>query len=364
MAGQIIIDNVAVAEDFINESERQATKSDDAGRVAKLEADGYLHAAFIRDRLAKAAFKSIDGSTTPVSVKLTDSGDVIETDSGVTGLDDFLGFVEDNYAPAITLPAFLNSTSGAFAAASATISVTANAGDNRILLVHLYHVAGETQPTAATWNSISLTLVDTNTSTDSVTTWIAIIGDSVSNETHDLVFTGGSTGGGNVRSIVVLTYDGTDQTTPNGGLDSVGSGSTPLSTASIPANQGYSKYVAGAYCLSPTTLDTAGMTSRFSALVGSTYSKVSDIDAIYGQDFTMSRTGGSSPLFLIGIALNSAETPPELNLLYKDVIGGFSGLTIGSMYYISATAGAISTTVTAVQVGQAISATEILIIRA
>lgn len=43
----------AEASDFINESERDGTKANDAGRVAKLESDGFLTPAFIRDVSAR-----------------------------------------------------------------------------------------------------------------------------------------------------------------------------------------------------------------------------------------------------------------------------------------------------------------------
>jgi hypothetical protein len=43
----------AVASDFINNAQRNGTKANDAGRVPKLESDGYLHFDFLKDIKSK-----------------------------------------------------------------------------------------------------------------------------------------------------------------------------------------------------------------------------------------------------------------------------------------------------------------------
>lgn len=66
MAGNITAGSTAKASDFINNSERDTTASNDAGRVAKLEDDGKLHPAFIGGLVADITVgEDIDGSTTP-----------------------------------------------------------------------------------------------------------------------------------------------------------------------------------------------------------------------------------------------------------------------------------------------------------
>jgi len=57
--------NDILASDFINESERNATKTNDVGRVPKLESDGYLQPSFIRDVSARVTLAG--NYTTPAS---------------------------------------------------------------------------------------------------------------------------------------------------------------------------------------------------------------------------------------------------------------------------------------------------------
>ena len=64
-----------------------------------------------------------------------------------------------------------------------------------------------------------------------------------------------------------------------------------------------------------------------------------------------------------GFAQEAASLNAAVNLVPKGFLGGFSGLTIGALYYLSGTAGAITTTrpTNAVLAGRAVSATQIKI---
>jgi len=62
----IITGQNGVASDFINESQKNATPSNDEGRVPKLEANAKLNNAFIEDNASDIVVgEDIDGSTTP-----------------------------------------------------------------------------------------------------------------------------------------------------------------------------------------------------------------------------------------------------------------------------------------------------------
>lgn len=97
MAGQINTGDDALASDFINESERDATPANDEGRVAKLESDGRIGAFFTRIGLTINAGETINGATLPVPVYQDKSdGELYACDANDTGKLKFIGFAISN----------------------------------------------------------------------------------------------------------------------------------------------------------------------------------------------------------------------------------------------------------------------------
>lgn len=104
-----------------------------------------------------------------------------------------------------------------------------------------------------------------------------------------------------------------------------------------------------------------------------TWTNVTGYDAYFSVACTVDVTGtcrlahadtsGQWTTNVIGISSSSAGYREGCNIVLQGVIGGFSGLTVGSIYYLSNTNGAISTTAGTVSkvVGLAISATQIMI---
>lgn len=85
MAGNIVQGQNANASDFINKSERDATKTNDAGRVPKLEASGFLSEQFLNKGKASITYNQdgkiatfVDTRSSPnVTYTLTWTGDFL-----------------------------------------------------------------------------------------------------------------------------------------------------------------------------------------------------------------------------------------------------------------------------------------------
>jgi len=82
-----------VAEDFIDEAERDATPSNDEGRVAKLQDDAKVHPIFTKNGFEADAGEIINGGTTPVPVyqNKTDN-EVYQCDADDNTKYKFIGF--------------------------------------------------------------------------------------------------------------------------------------------------------------------------------------------------------------------------------------------------------------------------------
>lgn len=73
----------------------------------------------------------------------------------------------------------------------------------------------------------------------------------------------------------------------------------------------------------------------------------------------------SAKLRFIGFAISNSTNGNPITVTTNGIVGGFSGLTVGSIYYVQDTAGSIGTTpgTNKIPVGVAISTTQILIIK-
>ncbi len=349
----ITADSTIRADDFIEESERNATKTNDSDRAPKLESDGFLHNDFLRGKRTYDSYTAIDGSTTPKPVAVSGLGVISLANiyAGSLYSRGFNGFIVTDYDPTtVVIPGYLGSSVG-----SGTNSITAPAGNDRVIVLTLR--AGATEPTAFTWNSISFVKVDSIVdyyAGQDLALWIAAIGNSGTDETFSLVTTGGS---GTIDTIG-CTYDKTDQTTP-WSRDNKGNSGGGNVTFDINMPDGYGRYVA---CIAPSANSyVPGLPSTWTQRAqAAAECRAGDYD---GTDIDEMSTGTSNfHQAAIVAALNSAETADSQEIIESGIVGGFSSLTIGGRYYISGT-GTISLTGTGALIGEAISATEILMIK-
>jgi len=87
----------ALASDFITESEKDATPSNDAGRVPQLESDGKLDGYFTKNGFKPNAGATINGATLPVPVYQNKSdNEVYACDGNDTAAMKFIGFAITN----------------------------------------------------------------------------------------------------------------------------------------------------------------------------------------------------------------------------------------------------------------------------
>ena len=86
-----------LASDFINNSTRNGTPSNDAGRVPKLESDGKLHGFFTKNGAVVNAGETLNGATLPVPVyqNKTDN-ELYACDANDNTKYKFIGFVTSN----------------------------------------------------------------------------------------------------------------------------------------------------------------------------------------------------------------------------------------------------------------------------
>lgn len=314
-----------------------------------------------------STWEPINGSSTPVAARVDTDGKVTTADADDTSLDSFDGFVTSNLS-AQTPAAFLNSTSGG---ASTTFSHTANAGTDRVVLYIWFsrNSAGNpTKPTGVTWNGNAMTeVVSSVGNRGGIAVWRYIAGTNGSNQTGDVVVTGSTGTVG--QAHYAFTYQYVDQTTPIASSGSETLGSSSASAIQITPTHSYALALAaslfadgsgGANITEPT-----GHTARYDVgdasiadrNVSDGYYRGISLKTIQ-QNFDSSQEVNAIVLFFN----NSISTTCPL------VVAGevtLSGLTIGSPYYVSNTAGSISTTpgATSIRVGKAFSSTKLFILQ-
>lgn len=347
------------ASQFIYKSQRQAVKADDHGRIPKLEDDGFLTSEFVKNVVSLPLLESLDGTTTPKAV-LFQSGAVLPSDAG-NNRSGFYGFVRKNVTG--VKAEFLNG--GDFGTAT-TESITLNAGNSRIMIVQLNYalVGGTSGPTSVTWNGNTMTLLmEQHGSRSGMSVYYFVAGDSVSNETGDLVVTGGSA----IAGKIVGNWQNVNQSAPfqDSDLQAFTSGnSTSITVDRAEATQP----VIQVYCArnGNTTTQSSGLTKRYSDATARFWADA-EVDGIGSQTLTTSHTGGSFDATERGVAggfilANDLSLAESVEVWNAGIIDGFTGLTVGASYFVDdASAGAIATDGGGAKVGIAISDTQILI---
>lgn len=320
--------------------------------------EGKIDPSFLKFAKKFDTFQQLDGSTTPLPVALLSAGAVAKSDANQSGIDNFIGFVKGDYSASSALPDYLGGTAGNFPNGATTYSLTAPAGNDRVITVFMWHYNGYTPPTSMVWNGTSFSLLKTQAHNgNTLNVWQAVIGSSVSSQTFNVVMTGGNRSGNNASAQSSMVHADVDQVAPYSEVQSNGGSGGSYTTPAIAHNQGYGLFLAGA-AYTGTTITNSGYVDR------QTSGGIRGGEIIGGAGLQVSATRFSS-LGVAGISLNSAKDPVEVEVFYTDIVAGFTGLTIGAKYYVQNVDGTIGTAVgaTSILVGIAVSATEILIVR-
>lgn len=303
-------------------------------------------------------YDNFDASTTPIPVAITTDGSLLQAEAdGASGARlGFHGFTKTNASSGVVT--YLGGGTSSLNS-SISFSVTAPAGVNRYMLVFTHATGSPVITTNVSWNGSSLTSLDTETTDSSnniSTVWGKAIGTSVTDETYTVEATGGS---GTYHATHVLVYSNVDQTTGIADADSAWANSTSVTTPSLTKSKAYSMFVYGGTTSGGSiTLSNSGTTVR--ANTGSNRFKTGDFYSTANNTFTVT-PDSSNRTNAIGVVLNGAGT--TCGLYTGRVVDGFTGLTPGSIYYLSNTIGTIGTSAgsTSIPVGTALSATQLLI---
>lgn len=307
-----------------------------------------------------STLREFDGSTTPVPLYINAGGYLQVAEADVTEKAHFIGF-----SPATVTDVYPDLLSSG-QSTSASFSATGNAGTNRVLILQVGASRGGASdvimPTSATWGATSLTSLDSDIVAGDFGQRIfyAVVGTSGSNQAQTLTITGGTY---DSLGVTYSFWDNVNQSDPIGAsLQSTGT-STSASSTITPER-------ATSIVLGLLTRGNTGGTSWNDGLVDYQSIAGGDIDTnaasvawheLSANAFDASITSNS--WILMALELNT-NTAGSARVRMSGVQDGFSGLTIGSAYYVSNTEGVLSTTpgTTTVLVGKAVSATELLIV--
>lgn len=346
-------------DDYINESEADATPANDAGKAVKLESDGKMSDFFLNTQFREllSTYETIDGATTPKPVVVLPDGTVATSDANNNDFDDFFGFVTE--AITATPGAFLNKTNGAGAT---TFSHTVNAGTDRYVVVAWTGAENGTTPTVptgVTWDGNAMTEIISIAGTNSaVSFWGYPAGSNGSSDTGDVVITGASAG--EIARTYALNYEYIDQSTPV--ADTYSTDVLSASGTSGEQHTDTNGIAVIGVASRVSTADGDGI-DRYNGTAGTLADYIGDELSYKGEEgIAWTTTGGPSQTSIASFALNNSVTV-DCRVKFGGIIGGFSGLTPGSIYYVQNTRGTIGTSPgsTSIQVGRAISATQILI---
>lgn len=339
----------------INESGRNATPSVDVDKLVKLEADGYLSANFVRQKIALTTFETFN-ITTPTPAMINSDGTILRSSAAASsGRQKFHGFI-NNIDTTALLPRYV----GGSESNSNTFSLTVPAGTNRYLLVFSYQTgSGVVQPTAMTWNGSALTrLTTTGTPNSFVEVWGLALGTGASTTANVVV----SSAAGSFVSHQAVVYDNVRQVSSIADSDVAASASvSTLSTPSLTAVDPFSLFVYGGTSSVDVTLAIGSTTLRQNSSQVANRARTGDF-SLLGNSVATVTTGSSAAIALSGIVLRAAAAiAVDLNL--DRVVGGFTGLTPGANYFVSNTTGQISTSAgtLSIPVGIALTATQIYV---
>lgn len=296
---------------------------------------------------------AIDGSVTPVPVAMQSDGFVAPSDAdGGSALQKFVGFMTDVLTGFFPTFKYVASTVN-----TTPQSLTIPAGTNLLLIVTAGEYGAGSLPTGYTFNGVAMTAGATaSNSGENEKMWYLPLGTLASPLTANLVRTGGS-----IEGQVALVYDNVDQASPIQATGTSSAGSDPLLTVT----GAYNTIVCTTGGGNPVSVSNAGFTQRYfndgvsGVKLGGDFQAAGNVTVVFGN--------GGATTHGIAVALKTATSGvsvPQGTMVMSGIMSGFTGLTPGADYYVSNTAGTISTTAgtTVIKCGKALSATELLIV--
>lgn len=325
----------------------------DAGKIPKLDASGKLDVSFLDVPLATMpSLQAIDGTTTPQAVGMI--GDTLAKSEATAAVGAiFNGFVRKNNNGAA--PVLLHSANVGVGG-----SYTAPAGTKRYVVIAwlTYGLGGITLPTTVTWNGRTFTKINENgaAARTGVAMWGCVIGDSASTEVGTNSINGSGRG---TTDVFMATYGNIDQANPVA-TQNVAALSSSGATVSVTPTQGYSLIIqASTYRGNPVGID-----ARMTVRQNTTQSQLGDHGAKGTAALAYATSGSAasgSEQIATSIVVLKGATYTDTEVVIGGVLGGFSGLTPGAIYYLSNTEGAIATSAgsVSVKVGRAVSATRL-----
>lgn len=355
------------AADFVD----TASGAADAGKVAKLNADGLIPIGFLESPYASIpSISSLNGDLLAVSAQ---EGSVHKAfaDAATTALGNkFFGFTVDDLADH-KVQAYLDQLSYN---TKANTSFTVRAGTKRYLLIYFRIDTDNSgdNVTAITWNGIALSLLTSadviigGAGSSTIKFFGAVLGDSVSDVTANIVHTYG-TGGGTV-SASAMVIENIDQLTPV--VVSGGAGGNRSNIGDYPK---YTLTGGAGFALS--AQNAWGTITSYGVELGGYGSSGLLCGAHHGgsQSYGYSQIDtGNGSYGSITTILRPAVGDDTVRVQTSGVVSGFTGLKAGSIYYLAtptlntpATLGQITNikpVSNAVVVGRALSTTTLLII--
>jgi hypothetical protein len=306
-------------------------------------------------QVVSSAYTTRFNTTTPVPV-LIDSGGVIQKSSGaITGNGKFIGFVSST-ASNDTFPTVVTATAGAVS--TSTQSFAFGAANNRMIVVITTGSSGSVSN--VTFGGTTLTQLGTvNDGSISIFYHYAVLGNSGSTDTRTVTVTNSY---GGTYQFQILGFKNVDQSTPfdvsgsNFGA-SVTSGSVTV-TSTLASTYALLTMRTNSSPASPTFND--GLTSTYN--IGNGYIAVGEWAGTGSNAFDFTWSGSRDYVGFIGLIRGQTTTA---TIIVSGIVTGFSGLTPGSLYYVSNTLGQVSTSAgsTSVICGKALSATELVIVQ-
>lgn len=313
----------------------------------------------ISTQISATTYATITGATTPAPVWINSLGNPVLSDANNADIDHFTGFVSSTTS---VFPTHVNSGTGS----SASFSLTANAGTNRLLVVQVSIYAPSANgimPTAVSWNGIAMTILDSDlVASLEMGQLVAYlpIGDSGSNQSNTLAITGGTY---DSLNVTYTTINNVNQSTPVGASQQT-TGNSANPSATITPTKAPS-LILSLYSLFNTSVNPTwndGQTVYATRNSGTSIAAASVTwNGLVSNAFDVT---DSTSARWVCMAMQIIGLTTTVKVRVAGVQGGFTGLTIGATYYVSNTIGTISTTpgATTVLVGKAISATEVLIV--
>ncbi|QDP67617.1 MAG: hypothetical protein Tp172MES00d2C118482111_11 [Prokaryotic dsDNA virus sp.] len=354
MAKEAQPDAIIRADHFQQETDRDSTPANNAGKVPANDDDGYTHGNHIGPSSGDvdcAAVVSASGN--PKALARIGTYFVLARGEGgalAGSPTSFAGFTKDANASADT-PTKLNDADFTDAAVD---GFTANAGDDRLLVVVIQSLDGsDTGSNVSGVTADGQAMIAAGTSTGSVIggwdsghygVWYLPIGTNASSDdwTIDIAWSGTPEAGTSKRAIVLENIDQDNPLIYGAGYNS-GSGGT----------MGGEFATDGAYFIG---IGQDGSFSPSDETVGP-----AQLYAMEPGIETVSQSPGSRRVGALGVfRMSSNAVTGSIELIRGPVITGFSGLTVGGLYTLSTTTeGEIELEGDGPTVGIAKSATEL-----